>query len=315
MFIDKAKIYIKSGKGGNGIISFMRMKFIPKGGPDGGDGGDGGNIYIQGTSKQNSLINFKLKQHYKAESGQNGMSANKTGKNGTDLYIKVPIGTQIYTEDMKFLIYDCIDDKKFLILRGGKGGKGNAKFKSSINRTPYIKQNGQQGAEISVYLLLKTIADIGIIGKPNSGKSSLLAKITNANPKIASYPFSTLYPNIGTVKLYDRYYTIADIPGLIEDAHMGKGLGHRFLQHIERCNILLHLIDGTIENIENERRIILKELELYSIDMIKKKIITVINKSDLIDCKSDKYIYISALTGYNIDSLLREITDIMRLNS
>ena len=245
-FLDQVKIYIKAGNGGDGSPSFRREKFIEYGGPDGGDGGKGGSVILKAEQNLNTLIDFRYQQHHKAMRGENGAGQNRTGKSGEDLILKVPLGTQVFEEDNKTLIYDFTKiGEEFTAAAGGKGGLGNTRFKSSTNRAPRKFTKGTHGEEFTIWLQLKTIADIGIIGLPNAGKSSLLASITNANPKIANYQFTTLNPNLGVVSYDDKEITIADIPGLIEGAHKGTGLGTQFLKHIERCKTLLHLIDIT----------------------------------------------------------------------
>jgi GTP-binding protein len=281
-FLDQAKIYIKAGNGGSGSASFRREKFIEYGGPDGGDGGNGGSVIFQSERNLNTLIDFRYSQHFKAEFGSAGSKRNKTGASGKDLIIKVPVGTQIFEEDNNTLIYDFVKNKdKFLVASGGNGGLGNVRFKSSTNRAPKKKTNGKVGEEFWIWLQLKVIADIGIIGLPNAGKSSLLASITRAKPKIASYPFTTLDPNLGVSYYDDKEVTLADIPGLVEGAHQGIGLGDKFLRHIERCQILLHLIDLTEENILENYLKIRKELLSYDAILAKKKEIIIFNKSDL----------------------------------
>ena len=281
-FLDQAKIYIKAGNGGPGSASFRREKFIEYGGPDGGDGGNGGSVIFQSERNLNTLIDFRYSQHFKAEFGSAGSKRNKTGASGKDLIIKVPAGTQIYEEDNNTLIYDFTKNKdKYLVANGGNGGLGNVRFKSSTNRAPKKKTNGKVGEEFWIWLQLKVIADIGIIGLPNAGKSSLLASITRAKPKIASYPFTTLDPNLGVSYYDDKEVTLADIPGLVEGAHQGIGLGDKFLRHIERCQVLLHLIDLTEENILENYLKIRKELLSYDAILAKKKEIIIFNKSDL----------------------------------
>ena len=283
-FLDQAKIYIKAGNGGSGSASFRREKFIEFGGPDGGDGGDGGSVIIESDRNLNTLIDFRYAQHFKAQHGKNGSKRNRTGANGENLILKVPVGTQIYEEDNNTLIYDFIKNKeRYLVASGGKGGLGNVRFKSSVNRAPKKKTNGKNGEEFWIWLQLKVIADIGIIGKPNAGKSSLLSALTRAKPKIANYPFTTLNPNLG-VTYYDRKeVTLADIPGLVEGAHKGIGLGDKFLRHIERCKVLLHLIDLSENNLEKTYTEITKELSSYDKKLSKKKEIIFFNKSDLFD--------------------------------
>ena len=283
-FLDQVKIYVKAGDGGNGSPSFRREKFIEYGGPDGGDGGKGGSIILRSERNLNTLIDYRFQQHHKAERGGDGSGAKKTGKNGKNLILKVPTGTQVLEEDNKTLLYDFKNDSnEFVVANGGKGGLGNTRFKSSTNRAPRKFTKGALGEEYVVWLQLKTIADIGIIGLPNAGKSSLLAAITNATPKIANYKFTTINPNLG-VALYDnREITLADIPGLVEGAHEGIGLGIQFLKHIERCKALLHLIDITAENLEDVYKQVKKELGSYSKSLLDKKEIIVLNKIDLID--------------------------------
>jgi len=288
-FLDQAKIYIKAGNGGPGSASFRREKFIEFGGPDGGDGGDGGSIIFEAERNLNTLIDFRYAQHFKAEDGKPGTKRKKTGAAGKDLVIKVPVGTQIYEEDNNTLIYDFTKNKeRYLVATGGRHGLGNVRFKSSTNRAPTKKTNGKTGEEFWVWLQLKVIADVGIIGLPNAGKSSLLAAITRARPKIANYPFTTLDPNLGVSYYDNKEVTLADIPGLVEGAHEGVGLGDKFLRHIERCKILLHLIDISENDLVENYLQIRKELEKYNEDLSKKKEIIVFNKSDLLEEKDIK---------------------------
>ena len=283
-FLDQVKIYIKAGNGGDGSPSFRREKFIEFGGPDGGDGGNGGSIILTSERNLNTLIDYRYQQHHKAQRGDNGAGQNRTGKSGEDLFLKVPIGTQVFEEDNKTLIFDFKKEgEQFVAASGGKGGLGNTRFKSSTNRAPKKITKGTKGEEFTIWLQLKTIADIGIIGLPNAGKSSLLAAITNANPKIANYKFTTLNPNLGVASYDDKEVVLADIPGLVEGAHEGVGLGIQFLKHIERCKSLLHLIDITNLDIEESYAQVKKELASYSPEMLKKKEIIVLNKIDLID--------------------------------
>jgi len=282
-FLDQAKIYVKAGDGGPGSASFRREKFVEFGGPDGGDGGDGGSIILSAQENLNTLIDFRFKQHFKAERGQNGMGKKKTGKNGKDLILKIPIGTQIFEEDNNTLIDDLTKiGQKIVIAKGGKKGLGNVRFKSSTNRAPRKKTDGSEGESFWICLQLKVIADIGIIGMPNAGKSSLLSMLTKAKPKIANYPFTTINPNLGVASYNDKEVTLADIPGLIEGAHEGIGLGDKFLRHIERCKSLIHLIDITDENVLENYQKIRKELSKYSTSLLKKKEIIVFNKIDII---------------------------------
>jgi len=286
-FLDQVKIFVKAGDGGPGSASMRREKFIEFGGPDGGDGGKGASIILIAERNLNTLIDYRYTQHFKAEKGQNGMNKNKTGRNGKDLYLKVPIGTQILEEDNKTLLFDFKNEKEeFVVANGGKGGLGNTNFKSSTNRAPRKFTKGTLGEEFWIWLQLKTIADIGIIGLPNAGKSSLLAAITNANPKIANYKFTTLNPNLGVATYDNKEITLADIPGLIEGAHTGVGLGIKFLKHIERCKTLLHMIDITEENLEKSYNQIKEELGSYSRELLKKKEVIVLNKVDLLDKKT-----------------------------
>ena len=285
-FLDQVKIYIKAGNGGDGSPSFRREKFIEFGGPDGGDGGKGGSVILKAEQNLNTLIDFRYQQHHKAKRGENGAGQNRTGKSGEDLILKVPLGTQVFEEDNKTLIYDFTKiSEEFTAAAGGKGGLGNTRFKSSTNRAPRKFTKGTQGEEFTIWLQLKTIADIGIIGLPNAGKSSLLASVTNANPKIANYQFTTLNPNLGVASYDNKEITIADIPGLVEGAHKGTGLGIQFLKHIERCKSLLHLIDITSEDLKKSYQQVKNELKKYSNKLTKKKELIVLNKIDLIDEK------------------------------
>jgi len=290
-FLDQVKIYIKAGNGGDGSPSFRREKFIEYGGPDGGDGGNGGSVILKAERNLNTLIDYRYQQHHKAKRGDNGSGQNRTGKSGDNLVLKVPLGTQVFEEDNKTLIFDFIKiGEEFVAAAGGKGGLGNTRFKSSTNRAPKKFTKGTPGEEFTIWLQLKTIADIGIIGLPNAGKSSLLAAITNANPKIANYEFTTLNPNLGVASYDDKEITIADIPGLIEGAHKGTGLGIQFLKHVERCKSLLHMIDITKDDIEESYNQVKTELKNYSSKLSKKKELIVLNKTDLIDQKKVKEI-------------------------
>ena len=283
-FLDQVKIFIKAGDGGSGSPSFRREKFIEFGGPDGGDGGKGGSIILVSERNLNTLIDFRYQQHFKAERGRDGSGKNKTGRGGEDLYLKVPVGTQVFEEDNKTLIFDFKEEnEKFVAAIGGKGGFGNTRFKSSTNRAPKKFTKGTVGEEFWIYLQLKTIADIGIIGLPNAGKSSLLASLTSATPKIANYKFTTLNPNLGVAMYDDKEITLADIPGLIEGAHQGTGLGIKFLKHIERCKVLLHLIDISENDLINSYLQVRDEMGKYSSELLKKQEIIVFNKIDLID--------------------------------
>ena len=294
-FLDQVKIFIKAGDGGSGSPSFRREKFIEFGGPDGGDGGKGGSVIIKSERNLNTLIDYRYQQHFKAKRGGDGRGKNQTGKGGEDLFLKVPLGTQVFEEDNKTLIFDFKkQNDNFVAATGGKGGFGNTRFKSSTNRAPKKFTKGSKGEEFWIWLQLKTIADIGIIGMPNAGKSSLLASITSATPKIANYKFTTLNPNLGVASYDDKEITLADIPGLIEGAHTGIGLGIKFLKHIERCKTLLHLIDINEEDLFKNYNQVRKELKEYSSELTKKKEIIVLNKIDLIDKKTlnDKVKYL-----------------------
>ena len=286
-FLDQAKIYIKAGDGGAGSASFRREKYIEFGGPDGGDGGNGGSVILESEGNLNTLIDFRYRQHFKAETGKSGSKKNKTGASGKDLILKVPIGTQIYEEDNNTLIYDLTKNKeRFEVATGGKGGLGNTRFKSSTNRTPRKKTSGKKGEEFWIWLQLKVIADVGIIGLPNAGKSSFLSKCTKAKPKIANYPFTTINPNLGVLNINHKEIVLADIPGLIEGSHKGIGLGDRFLRHIERCKTLIHLIDISEKDILGNYLKIKSELSKYDKKILKKTEIIIFNKLDLIDMDS-----------------------------
>ena len=283
-FLDQAKIFVKAGYGGSGSASFRREKFVEFGGPDGGDGGDGGSIILIAEENLNTLIDYRYQQHFKAEKGQNGTGKKKTGRAGKDLILKVPVGTQIFEEDNNTLIEDLkIVSQKITLAKGGRKGLGNVRFKSSTNRAPRKKTEGSEGESFWIWLQLKVIADIGIIGLPNAGKSSLLSALTKAKPKIANYPFTTLNPNLGVATYNDREVILADIPGLVEGAHEGIGLGDKFLRHIERCKSLIHLIDITEENLLDNYLQIRNELSKYSKNLLKKKEIIIFNKIDIIN--------------------------------
>ena len=290
-FLDQVKTYIKAGNGGHGSPSFRREKFIEFGGPDGGDGGKGGSVILRSERNLNTLIDYRFQQHHKAGRGENGSGQNRTGRGGDDLFLKVPVGTQVFEEDNKTLIYDFKKEgEEFVVANGGKGGLGNTRFKSSTNRAPKKFTKGVFGEEYVIWLQLKTIADVGIVGLPNAGKSSLLGAITNAAPKIANYKFTTLNPNLGVATYDNKEITLADIPGLVEGAHEGVGLGIQFLKHIERCKTLMHLIDITNEDLENTYQQVKNELGSYSKELLNKKEIIVLNKTDLLDENSVKEI-------------------------
>ena len=281
-FLDQAKIYVASGKGGKGCVSFRREKYIEYGGPNGGDGGKGGDIVFATDQNLNTLIDFRYQQHFKAIKGQDGMGKNKTGASGDDIIIKVPPGTEIHNEDKSVLLAELLENnQKYIFLKGGRGGLGNSHFKSSTNQAPRQFTNGESLEDQWVWLSLKLFADVGIIGLPNAGKSTFLSKISNAQPKVADYPFTTLHPVLGVIKKFDKEIVIADIPGLIEGAHEGKGLGDKFLAHIERCKILLHLVDSSDPKWKENYFIIRKELKKYGQNLDHKEEVVALSKEDL----------------------------------
>ena len=285
-FLDQAKIYVQSGDGGAGCVSFRREKYIEFGGPNGGDGGKGGSIYFEAVENLNTLIDFRYTQHFKAKKGQNGMGSEKNGCKAPDITIKVPVGTEILAEDGETLLADMVKPGQiFLAAKGGDGGRGNVNFKSSTNQAPRYAEPGWPGEEKWLWLKLKVIADVGLIGMPNAGKSTFLTAVTKARPKIADYPFTTLHPNLGVAWVDNYEMVLADIPGLIEGAHEGIGLGDRFLKHIERCEVFLHLIDATSEKIVENYKAIRRELELYNQCLIDKPEVVVLNKCDALDKK------------------------------
>ncbi|ACT57121.1 GTPase ObgE [Candidatus Liberibacter asiaticus] len=283
-FLDEAKVYIRSGDGGAGGISFRREKFIEFGGPDGGSGGRGGDVWIQATSNLNTLIDFRYQQHFKAQHGEKGMKRNRSGAKGEDVVLTVPVGTQVFEEDGISLICDLDQEGQRIILApGGNGGFGNAHFKSSTNQAPYYANPGILGQEKIIWLKLKLIADIGIIGLPNAGKSTFLASVTRAKPKIADYPFTTLYPNLGIVKEGYKEFILADIPGIIKNAHQGAGIGDRFLKHTERTHVLLHIVSALEENVQAAYQCILDELSAYNSELRKKIEIVGLSQIDTVD--------------------------------
>lgn len=280
-FLDQAKIFVQSGDGGAGCVSFRREKYIEFGGPNGGDGGKGGSVYFEAVENLNTLIDFRYHQHFKAQKGRNGMGSDKTGPKGEDIVIKVPVGTEILAEDGETVVVDMIEPGQlFMIAKGGDGGRGNAQFKSSTNQAPRYAEPGWPGQEMWLWLRLKVIADVGLIGMPNAGKSTFLSVVTKARPKIADYPFTTLHPNLGVAWVDNYEMVIADIPGLIEGAHEGVGLGDRFLKHVERCAAFIHMVDGTVEDVAKEYKAIRKELELYKKTLNTKPEVVVLNKID-----------------------------------
>ena len=281
-FLDQAKIYVASGKGGKGCVSFRREKYIEYGGPNGGDGGKGGDVVFVTDQNLNTLIDFRYQQHFKAKKGQVGMGKNKTGANGEDIVIKVPPGTEIHNEDKSVLLSELLENnQKYIFLKGGKGGLGNSHFKSSTNQAPRQFTKGESLEDQWIWLSLKLFADVGVIGLPNAGKSTFLSKISNAQPKVADYPFTTLHPVLGVIKKFDKEIVIADIPRLIEGAHEGKGLGDKFLAHIERCKILLHLVDSSDPNWKENYFIVRKELEKYGQNLDQKDEVVALSKQDL----------------------------------
>ena len=289
-FLDEIKVFVKSGNGGSGCNSFRREKFVEYGGPDGGNGGKGGDVIIKCSESLNTLIDYRYKPHCIAKDGKPGMKKKKTGKNGEDFIINVPIGTEILMDDKKTLIKDLSKKNDHIIIAfGGNGGQGNINYKTSVNRAPRKFTKGENGEEKWLYLKLKLIADVGIIGLPNAGKSSFIRKISPAKPKVGNYPFTTVIPNLATILINNEELTFADIPGIIEDAHKGKGLGLNFLSHIERCSILLHLIDATSENSLKDYQIIRDELNKYKNKVQKKKELICLTKSDLLDKNDLEY--------------------------
>ncbi|HZF33070.1 MAG TPA: GTPase ObgE [Candidatus Angelobacter sp.] len=280
-FLDQAKIYLRSGDGGAGSVSFRREKFIEFGGPDGGAGGRGGDVIVEAAENLNTLIDFRYQQHFRAERGHHGMGKDRSGAAGKTMVIKVPVGTQILAEDKETVLADLTrPGEQAVLAKGGDGGRGNAQFKSSTNRAPRRAEPGWPGQELWVWLRLKLIADVGLVGLPNAGKSTLLAAVSAAKPKIAGYPFTTLHPQLGVVRVDESAFVLADIPGLIEGAHEGAGLGHRFLGHVERCGVLIHLVDVTHENVAEAYKTIRAELKAYSPLLAAKPEIVVLNKCD-----------------------------------
>jgi GTPase len=321
-FLDQAKIYLRSGDGGDGVVAFRREKFIPFGGPDGGDGGKGGDIVLEAQSDLNTLIDFRYTQHFRAKKGGNGSGSDRTGAGARDVVIKVPVGTQVLAEDRETLLADLdVPGKRMVLLRGGEGGFGNSHFKSSTNRAPRQATKGWPGAERWVWLRLKLIADVGLVGLPNAGKSTFLARVSAARPKIADYPFTTLHPQLGVVRLsVSEEFVIADIPGLIEGAHEGAGLGDRFLGHVERCGALLHLVDGAAGDVVKAWRTVRDELEAYGGGLAEKPELIGLNKADamtpretsarlaaLRKASGGAVMLLSGVTGQGVPEVLREL--------
>ena len=320
-FIDEAKVFVKSGDGGDGCLSFRREKYIEFGGPDGGNGGKGGDIVVVGTKSLNTLVDYRFKKHFKAKKGRSGSGRNRTGASGEDLTLKLPLGTEILINDE--VIADVTSDDEIVLFLGGRGGKGNINFKSSTNRAPRKTTPGEKGYESDIVLRLKILADVGLVGFPNAGKSSLLRKISAAKPKVADYPFTTLEPKLGVVRANDDEVVVADIPGLLSGAHKGNGLGFQFLKHIERCKSIIHLIDVTSEDLFSEYKTICEELDKYDQSIKKKQKVIALNKCDLItdneikkikknfENKLQKNIYmISAISGYGIEKITKQILKI-----
>jgi GTP-binding protein len=320
-FLDEAKVYIRSGDGGNGCVAFRREKFIEFGGPDGGDGGRGGNVIAECVDGLNTLIDYRYAQHFKAETGHHGMGSQRTGGKGKDIVLRLPLGAQIFDEDKETLLADLTEvGQRVVLAKGGDGGYGNLHYKSSTNRAPRRADKGWPGEERWIWLRLKLIADVGLVGLPNAGKSTFLSATSNARPKIADYPFTTLHPGLGVVRIGNREFVLADIPGLIEGAHEGAGLGTRFLGHVERCRALLHLVDGTQEDVAGAYRTVRAELKAYGGTLARKKEIVALNKTDAmtdedIEAKraalaraSRKTVHlISGVSGKGVQPLLHEL--------
>ncbi len=325
-FLDQAKIYIRSGNGGGGAVSFRREKFIEYGGPDGGDGGKGGDVWIEAADGLNTLIDYRYQQHHKAETGGHGMGRNRTGANGGDVVMRVPVGTQVMDEEREHIFADLTEvGMRVLLARGGNGGFGNAHFKGPSNQAPRHANPGQEGIERTLWLRLKLIADAGIVGLPNAGKSTFLAATSAATPKIADYPFTTLHPHLGVVMLGEERFVLADIPGLIEGAADGAGLGTRFLGHVERCAALLHLVDGTEEKPGAAYKTVRRELEAYDASLIDKPEIVALNKIDALDPETLKkrrdalrracgkpVMLISGVSGKGVRDVLYKLNDIIQ---
>ena len=324
-FLDQAKVYIRSGDGGAGAVSFRHEKFLEFGGPDGGDGGRGGDVWAVAVDGLNTLIDYRYQQHFKAKTGMHGMGRNMTGAKGTDVILKVPVGTQIFEEDNETLICDLTEvGQKFCLAKGGNGGFGNLHFTTSTNRAPRRANPGLEGIERTIWLRLKLIADCGLVGLPNAGKSTFLASVTAAKPKIADYPFTTLHPHLGVVRIDGREFVLADIPGLIEGAHEGVGIGDRFLGHVERCQVLLHLVSAQEEDVAKAYQIIRDELEAYGHGLSEKPEVVALSQTDILDEEtkqikqkqleqiSGKKIHLlSAVTHAGIEETLRSIARII----
>ncbi|WP_297338871.1 GTPase ObgE [Pseudophaeobacter sp.] len=320
-FLDLAKVYIRSGGGGNGCVSFRREKYIEYGGPDGGDGGKGGSVWAEAVDGLNTLIDFRYQQHFFANNGQSGMGRQRTGKDGDEIILRVPVGTEILDEDQETVLADMTEiGQRVQLAKGGNGGFGNLHFKSSTNQAPRRANPGQEGVERTIWLRLKLIADSGLLGLPNAGKSTFLASSSNARPKIADYPFTTLHPNLGVVGIDNTEFVMADIPGLIAGAHEGKGIGDRFLGHVERCAVLLHLVDGTSDDVAGDYQTIIDELEAYGGELAKKPRVTALNKIDALDederaealaaleaAVGDKVLMMSGVSREGLNEVLRAV--------
>ncbi|MBI1386138.1 MAG: GTPase ObgE [Rhizobiales bacterium] len=325
-FLDQAKVYVVAGAGGNGSVSFRREKFIEFGGPDGGDGGRGGDVWIACVANLNTLIDYRYQQHFKAGRGTDGMGRNRTGPNGADVVLKVPPGTQVLAEDNETLLADLTKPgERYRVAKGGNGGFGNSHFKSSTNQAPRHANPGEPATELTIWLRLKLIADAGLVGLPNAGKSTFLSAVSAAKPKIADYPFTTLHPNLGVVKVGDVDFVLADLPGLIEGAHEGAGIGDRFLGHVERCGVLLHLVDATSENVAEAYRVVRTELRAYGHGLARKKELVALSKCDALDeatldaraaelqrVARKKPLRLSAVTGAGMDAALHAIAKVIR---
>jgi GTP-binding protein len=318
-FLDLCKVYIRSGSGGNGCISFRREKFIEFGGPDGGDGGCGGDVWAEAVDGLNTLIDFRYQQHFFADNGRAGAGRQRTGANGADIVLKVPVGTEILDEDEETVIADMTElGQRVLLAKGGNGGWGNLHFKTSTNQAPRRANSGQEGVERTLWLRLKLIADVGLLGLPNAGKSTFLAATSNARPKVADYPFTTLHPNLGVVEVDGAEFVVADIPGLIEGAHEGRGLGDLFLGHVERCAALLHLIDGTSGTLLEDYQTIITEIEAYGAGLADKPRVTVLNKIDALDDEERAFLKeeLERVAGHDVmlmSGISKEgLTDVLR---
>ncbi|MCY4153205.1 MAG: GTPase ObgE [Aestuariivita sp.] len=321
-FLDLARVHVRSGSGGSGCISFRREKFVEFGGPDGGDGGDGGSVHVVAVDSLNTLVDYRYQQHHFAEDGTSGSGKRRTGRNGNPVTLRVPIGTEVLDEDQSTIIADLAEEGDSIeVARGGKGGFGNFRYKSSTNQAPRQAQPGRPGIERTLWLRLKLIADVGLIGLPNSGKSTFLATVTNARPKIASYPFTTLHPGLGVVRIDNQEFILADVPGLISGAHQGKGIGHRFLAHVERCSVLLQIVDCSSDTVLEDYRALLDEIRAYGHQLNEKPRVVALSKVDTIPLdrqeqvitklkqSSAQEIYtLSSVTGQGVDQLIRRLS-------